>query len=52
MLFLRHSVATEVRRQFGVEGAQVILGHSSADVTQVYVERDLKLAEGIARKLG
>ena len=49
---LRHSAATEIRKRFGIEGAQVILGHSSADVTQVYAERDLKLAEGIARQLG
>jgi len=49
---LRHSAATEIRKQFGVEGAQVILGHASADVTQVYAERDLKLAKEIARTLG
>lgn len=49
---LRHSAATEIRKEFGIEGAQVILGHSSADITQVYAERDLRLAEGIARKLG
>jgi len=49
---LRHSAATEIRKQFGIEGAQVILGHASADVTQVYAERDLKLAKQIARKLG
>ena len=49
---LRHSAATEIRKQFGVEGAQVILGHASADITQVYAERDLKLAKQIARTLG
>ncbi|MCA9217615.1 MAG: site-specific integrase [Planctomycetales bacterium] len=49
---LRHSAATEIRREFGIEGAQVILGHSSADVTQVYAERDLQLAVDIARRLG
>jgi len=49
---LRHSAATKIRKQFGIEGAQVVLGHASADVTQVYAERDMKLAEGIARELG
>lgn len=49
---LRHSAATEIRKKFGVEGAQVILGHASADVTQVYAERDQKLAAEIARTLG
>lgn len=49
---LRHSAATAIRKKFGIEGAQVILGHSSADVTQVYAERDMKLAAKIARELG
>jgi integrase len=35
---LRHARATEVRRRFGLEAAQVILGHASADITQVYAE--------------
>jgi integrase len=38
---LRHSAATEIRRHFGLEAAQVILGHSQANVTQVYAERDM-----------
>lgn len=49
---LRHAAATDVRRAFGLEGAQVILGHASADVTQVYAERDAVLAERIAREVG
>jgi integrase len=38
---LRHNFATLARRQFGSEAAQVVLGHSRADMTQVYAERDL-----------
>ena len=49
---LRHSAATEIRKTFGLEAAQVALGHSRADVTQVYAERDMRLAAGIARKIG
>ena len=49
---LRHSFATDVRRQFGLEAAQVILGHSRADVTQVYAERNEALAVEVAAKLG
>ena len=49
---LRHTHATEVRRDFGLEAAQVALGHSSADVTQVYAERDEKLAATVAAKIG
>jgi site-specific recombinase XerC len=49
---LRHLQGTEVRRRYGLEAAQVVLGHSKADVTQVYAERDLALAERIAREVG
>jgi len=49
---LRHSKATEVRRQFGLEAAQVSLGHAKADVTQVYAERDARLAVEVVRKIG
>ncbi|AWM41739.1 Phage integrase family protein [Gemmata obscuriglobus] len=49
---LRHTYGTEIRRIFGLEAAQVLLGHSKADVTQVYAERNLELASAIARKIG
>ncbi|MCA8942520.1 MAG: tyrosine-type recombinase/integrase [Planctomycetes bacterium] len=49
---LRNSKATEVRRQFGLEAAQVVLGHTYADVTQVYAERDQELARRVARETG
>ncbi len=49
---LRHSRGTEVRRKYGLEGSQVTLGHKSADVTQVYAERDIELGKRIAREIG
>jgi integrase len=49
---LRHLFATEVRRVHGLEAAQVLLGHSRADVTQVYAERDLARASAIAAMNG
>jgi integrase len=49
---LRHSVATEVRARFGLEAAQVLLGHTRADVTQTYAERDMSKARDVARKIG
>jgi hypothetical protein len=49
---LRHTRATEVRRQYGLEAAQVILGHAQADVTQIYAERDNALAVEVTRKIG
>ena len=49
---LRHTSATLIRKEFGIEAAQVICGHENAAVTQVYAERDLELAKKVARKLG
>jgi integrase len=49
---LRHSLATRTRKQFGLEAAQVLLGHSRADVTQVYAERDEALAFRLAAEIG
>ena len=49
---LRHAAGTEVRKQFGLEAAQVTLGHAKADVTQVYAERDAELARSVAAKIG
>ena len=43
---LRHNAATRLRKEFGIEAARVVLGHSSAAVTEVYAEIDtLKAAE-------
>jgi integrase len=49
---LRHLRATEVRRGYGLEGVQVVLGHSRADVSQVYAERDEALAVRVAGETG
>ena len=49
---LRHSAATEIRKQYGLEAAQVVLGHAAADVTQVYAERDLELARRVIGEAG
>lgn len=49
---LRHSVATAVRKQFGLEAVQVVLGHATADVTQIYAERDYSLAAQVMKKIG
>ena len=49
---LRHSAATEIRRYFGLEAAQTVLGHATADVSQIYAERDLAKALEVMRKIG
>lgn len=51
-LRLRHRRATDVRKKYGIEGAQVILGHARADVTQVYAERNLGFAIRVAGETG
>jgi integrase len=49
---IRHSYATRVRRDHGLEAAQVLLGHSKADVTQIYAERDMAKAAEVAKRIG
>ena len=49
---LRHSAATEIRRGFGLEAAQIILGHSEANVTQIYAERDMAKGLEVAKRIG
>lgn len=49
---LRHTRATDVRARYGLEASQVILGHASADVTQIYAERDEALARKVAKESG
>jgi integrase len=49
---LRHNAATSIRKEFGLEAAQVILGHSELGVTQVYAERDVSKAIAVARQVG
>ena len=49
---LRHTKATEIRAEFGLEASQVVLGHSQADVTQIYAERDQVKARDIMAQVG
>jgi len=51
-LQLRHTRATEVRKSYGLDGAQAALGHKNADVTQVYAEKNLAVAVRIAKETG
>lgn len=51
-LQLRHSRATEIRKEYGLEAAQASLGHARADVTQVYAERNLAAAVRVAIETG
>lgn len=49
---IRHTAGTAIRHEDGLEAAQVVLGHKHADVTQVYAERDKRLAVQVAKKRG
>ncbi len=49
---IRHLYATAVRKKYGLEAAQVLLGHERADITQVYAERNMELAAKVATEIG
>lgn len=49
---LRHSRATEIRQIDGLEASQAVLGHSKADTTQIYAERDIAKAVKIMSEVG
>jgi integrase len=49
---LRHNAATAIRKEFGLEAAQVILGHSEIGTTQVYAEQDTAKAIAVAKAVG
>lgn len=49
---LRHTKATAVRAEHGIEAARIALGHRSITTTQIYAEADLGKAKEIARQCG
>ncbi|NOS99471.1 MAG: hypothetical protein HOP29_02465 [Phycisphaerales bacterium] len=50
---LRHNCASRLRREYGLEAAQLALGHASALLTDaVYAERDLTRVTEIMRHIG
>jgi len=49
---LRHTRATELRRQFGLDTASAVLGHAKIETTQIYAEKNLELAAQAARATG
>lgn len=48
---LRHSFATQVRREVGIEEARVLLGHSNIETTEIYAEQDKSKAIEALRRL-
>ena len=49
---LRHSAATNLRKTYGLEVAQIILGHKTLTVTQVYAEKNVEAAMRIMAEVG
>ncbi len=49
---LRHNAATNLRKEFGLDVARVVLGHRSAVVTEVYAELDHGKALEVIGKVG
>jgi integrase len=49
---LRHSAATRLRREFGLDVAKAVLGHSSVLTTQVYAEQDRAAAAAAMAQVG
>ena len=49
---LRHTTATKIRRQFGLEAASIVLGHRHGVVTEVYAESDFGRAVAVMREIG
>lgn len=49
---LRHNAATNLRREFGIEVARIILGHRSPAITEVYAEVDHARAIDVMARVG
>lgn len=49
---LRHNAATALRREFGLEVAQAVLGHSKADITEIYAQLDTAKAVRAMESVG
>jgi integrase len=51
-LQLRHCRGTEIRKRYGLEASQAVLGHSELGVTQVYAEVDRETARRVMAEIG
>lgn len=49
---LRHSAATRIRREFGLDAARALLGHSTPVVTEIYAELDSAEAARVMGEVG
>ncbi len=49
---LRHSAATRIRKEYGIEVAQVVMGHSSLRTTEIYAAEDREAAMRVMEQFG
>ena len=49
---LRHTAATDIRREFGLDAARAVLGHKSVVMTDEYAELDMQKAMTVAKAIG
>jgi integrase len=49
---LRHSAASAIRREFGLEVAKAVLGHATLQAAQIYAEADSTRAREVALAIG
>jgi integrase len=49
---LRHAVATQLRKRYGLEVAQVMLGHATLTAAQIYAAKNIELAAKVAGEVG
>lgn len=49
---LRHSLATEVRKEYGLEAVQATLSHAEMKTSEIYAERMLGLAVNAMKNVG
>ena len=49
---LRHNAGTDVRRKYGAEAAQLVLGHRNLSTTEIYAEKNRGQYEQIMKEIG
>ena len=49
---LRHNAGTWIRKEFGLDAARAILGHSSPVITEIYAELDRAKAIAVMERVG
>jgi integrase len=49
---VRHTAGTQVREEYDVEAAQLMLGHRNVSTTEIYAERSERKYKDLVRKIG